>query len=351
MISFIIPAHNEEVALGQTLPAIHAAAKAGAPGRPYEIIVVDDASTDATAEVARSHRAAVVPVQHRQISATRNSGARAARGDQFFFIDADTVINERVVKAALRCMNNGAVGGGATPRFDEPLPLYARIFMPLAAVACKLAGVCGGACLFCTSEGFRGTGGFNERMYCGEEGFFIARLKQQGRFVVLWEQVLTSGRRLRTMSGLQILLSVARIARSPTRSITQRSKVQHIWYDSNRTRDGILPRTWAVRFSNTMMLLILLLVVTGPLLDFIPWTWTPRGSPSGYLRMADGFFLSHAGLILWPISAALLWTLTQRRHWLEWIKTAALLVVCAWQAWDCTRGAIWHWKEIWHWLA
>ena len=47
MLSFIVPAYNEELELPATLSAIHAAA--AAHREPYEIIVVDDASTDATA--------------------------------------------------------------------------------------------------------------------------------------------------------------------------------------------------------------------------------------------------------------------------------------------------------------
>src|ERR1035441_6931555 len=112
MISFIVPAHNEESCLPRTLQAIHDAARA--TGQPYEIIVVDDASTDATAEVARQQNAIVVPVNHRQIAATRNSGARAAKGERLFFVDADTTINPRAVAEALRYMDKGAVGGGAS---------------------------------------------------------------------------------------------------------------------------------------------------------------------------------------------------------------------------------------------
>jgi cellulose synthase/poly-beta-1,6-N-acetylglucosamine synthase-like glycosyltransferase len=52
MISFIIPAYNEELELSSTIAAIRHAAATGT-AQPYEIIVVDDASTDATAQVAR----------------------------------------------------------------------------------------------------------------------------------------------------------------------------------------------------------------------------------------------------------------------------------------------------------
>ena len=61
--------------------------------QPYEIIVVNDASTDATAEVARRNHARVVDVNHRQIAATRNSGARVSNGECLFFVDADTTID------------------------------------------------------------------------------------------------------------------------------------------------------------------------------------------------------------------------------------------------------------------
>ena len=79
LVAFVVPAHNEEPLLPATLRAIHDAA--AACEIEYEIIVADDASTDRTAHVAADSGARVVSVQHRQISATRNSGARAASGE------------------------------------------------------------------------------------------------------------------------------------------------------------------------------------------------------------------------------------------------------------------------------
>src|SRR5438105_6632938 len=102
MISFIIPAHNEERLLGPTLRSIHAAARAA--GEPYEVIVADDASTDRTTAVAEENGAQVVRIARRQIAAARNAGARQARGEYFIFVDADTVINEGVIRAALQAL-------------------------------------------------------------------------------------------------------------------------------------------------------------------------------------------------------------------------------------------------------
>ena len=145
MISFIVPAHNEQACLGRTLQAIHDSARV--VGQPYEIIVVDDASTDATAEIARQHNATLVPVNHRQIAATRNSGGRAANGERLFFIDADTIINPRAVAEALRYMDKGFSGRlvpgcppGARMTFA---PAMIQILFKLRLLVPKIVGFTG----------------------------------------------------------------------------------------------------------------------------------------------------------------------------------------------------------------
>src|SRR5258708_6055980 len=99
MISFIIPAYNEELLLGQTLRAVNDAA--GALEEHFEVIVADDASTDCTAAIAQEHGARVVSCRHRQIAATRNAGARAANGEMLLFVDADTMVNQAAIRAAI----------------------------------------------------------------------------------------------------------------------------------------------------------------------------------------------------------------------------------------------------------
>ena len=123
MISFIVPAYNEERLLGRTLAAIHAAARE--LEQPYELIVVDDASTDGTAAIAAVNGAHVVPVRFRQIACTRNAGARAASGSTLIFVDADTIVPAATVLATIEALRRGAVGGGATVGFDGRLPMWA----------------------------------------------------------------------------------------------------------------------------------------------------------------------------------------------------------------------------------
>jgi len=185
MISFIVPAYNEERLLGATLDALHAAGRAA--GESYELIVVDDASTDRTAVIAQRHGAILVSVAHRQIAATRNSGARKANGELFIFVDADTIVSEAVVRSAVEALRGGVVGGGAAVEFDGTVPLYARLLMPVLVWLFRAARVAAGCFLFCTRSAFAAVGGFDESFYGAEELVMSRALKRHGNFVVLRE--------------------------------------------------------------------------------------------------------------------------------------------------------------------
>src|SRR5438094_4384244 len=127
MISFIVPAYNEEHELSDTLAAIREAASGAT--QPYEIIVVDDASTDATPEIASGAGAKVIPINRRQIAAARNAGACAAQGEYLFFIDADTRINRKHIDKAIAALEAGYTGGSARVIVDGVIPVWGRIFV------------------------------------------------------------------------------------------------------------------------------------------------------------------------------------------------------------------------------
>jgi len=192
-ISFIVPAHNEQALLGRTLESI-ASAAAGL-GLPCEMIVVDDASTDRTAEIARAHGAAVVAVRLRQIAAVRNAGAKAATSDVFVFVDADTVLPADTLRAALAELDAGAVGGGATVRFDGPVALWARCGLAMFTVGARLLRWTAGCFVFVRRQAFEAVGGFDERYYAAEELVLSMALKRQGRFVILRLPIVTSARK------------------------------------------------------------------------------------------------------------------------------------------------------------
>jgi len=91
MLSFVIPAHNEEALLGDTLRALRAAAEAVAV--PFEVIVVDDGSTDGTEQLLEDYdgRIRVFRQENRGPSAARNTGIRHARGRWVAFQDSDDI--------------------------------------------------------------------------------------------------------------------------------------------------------------------------------------------------------------------------------------------------------------------
>ena len=348
MISFIVPAHNEQSCLGRALQAIHDSA--GAVGEPYEIIVVDDASTDATAEIARRHNATVVSVNHRQIAATRNSGACAAHGERLFFVDADTFITPRLLTAALRALDNGAAGGGAPARLEGPVPLYARLLLLELSVCMWIAGLSGGAFLFCTRKAFDAVSGFDERLFGAEDAVMSSALKREGRFVVLWIRVLTSGRRARTTSGLKMLVFIVGTALFPSKLMKRRSSVEKMWYESNREDDEKNFTTLSGRVSNFIALLIMIVFVTGPIW-MIPWPETLFDGPLGTFRYAIQVFHCHLGLLLWPGAYFLLRSLLRQTRWIERIKLAAMIALCVFFAWGTTREVVWIWGGLFEWLA
>jgi glycosyltransferase involved in cell wall biosynthesis len=227
MLSFVIPAHNEERELGRTLMALLAAARD--VGEPFEIVVVNDASTDRTSAIAAEHDVRVIDVQHRQISATRNSGARAATGDVLFFVDADTQANATAIRQALAALEQGAVGGGCVWQFDGPLPLWGRIVHPVATRLGRVLRLTGGCFLFCRRTAFESVGGFDESVYAAEDLAFIRALKGQGRFVILRQAVVTSNRKIGGMSPWYIARLTFRLLTRGPQSFDSREGLD-LWY-------------------------------------------------------------------------------------------------------------------------
>jgi glycosyltransferase involved in cell wall biosynthesis len=119
-VSVVIPTYNSgplvveavESALGQTAP-------------PHEVIVVDDGSTDDTADrLARfGGRIHYLRQANARVAAARNTGLRAATGDAVAFLDADDVWHpEKLARQAVALAADPALGLLATQVFAWPGP-------------------------------------------------------------------------------------------------------------------------------------------------------------------------------------------------------------------------------------
>ena len=90
IVSVIIPALNEREPLGELLPRLREVLDRRRNKIAYEIVVVDDGSTDGTGEVAEENGARVVRhAENLGNGAAVKSGMRAAKGDYLLLMDAD----------------------------------------------------------------------------------------------------------------------------------------------------------------------------------------------------------------------------------------------------------------------
>jgi glycosyltransferase involved in cell wall biosynthesis len=114
-LSFVIPAHNEEALIGEVLEAIlTSVARASGvsrndlwlPDTPFEVIVADDGSEDATAAIVTTFTDDVgvrlVPCVGGTCAAARNAAVRASSGRVLCFVDADTVVPGNAVDRVLQ---------------------------------------------------------------------------------------------------------------------------------------------------------------------------------------------------------------------------------------------------------
>jgi GT2 family glycosyltransferase len=90
-----------------------------------------------------------------------------------------------------------------------------------------------GAFLFTSRKNFDAIGGFDEQFFIGEEIYFSFALRRLGRFKVLREPVVTSGRKLRMYSGRHIFSKTLSILLGGPNAARSRRKLD-LWYDGKR---------------------------------------------------------------------------------------------------------------------
>ena len=211
--SIIIPAYNEEKWLSQTLSSLEEAMST--LDISGEIVVVDNNSTDQTAQLARQHNAQVVFEPINQISRARNAGARVAQGRYFIFMDADTFISPALLQAALNNLSSGiCCGGGGIVSVEKSMQPLARKAINLWNWISIKFGFAAGCFIYCLKEGFAAVGGFSEKVYASEEIWFSHKLRSWGKKRHMAFQIIpsppitTSIRKLEWFSPFHLLIMV-----------------------------------------------------------------------------------------------------------------------------------------------
>jgi glycosyltransferase involved in cell wall biosynthesis len=191
LISIIVPVYNGHEVLPRCLEALR-----GSTYRSYELIVVDDNSTDDSAEIARKMGASVyhMAVQSGP-AAARNLGAQKARGEILLFVDADVVVQpDSVSRVAIDLQEHSeaaAVFGSYddAPAEENFLSQYKNLYhhfihqRGLTEATTFWAG-CGAI----RKTVFDAGGGFNEKLYsrpCIEDIELGYRLRQMGYRILL----------------------------------------------------------------------------------------------------------------------------------------------------------------------
>jgi glycosyltransferase involved in cell wall biosynthesis len=179
--SLVIPAFNEANWLNGLLDTVDIARRHYRGGADaIEVIVADNASTDATATIAHARGCRVAHVEKRAIAAARNGGAAIAAGEIVCFIDADSRIHAETFNAIDDVMSSGRViVGTSTVHPDRwSIGLWATWLLGLMISYCM--GVDAGV-VFCRRADFETIGGYDESLLYAEDIQLLVDLKRLGR--------------------------------------------------------------------------------------------------------------------------------------------------------------------------
>lgn len=181
--SVVIPARNEERNIGRCLEALK---RMDFPRGSFEVIFVDNGSSDRTVELVESFQAdfslRILKKSNVYIAAVRNAGAAVAKGRTFAFLDADCEVRKDWLIEASKAISNGIKGGfGSFYLIPEKSSWIARRWheahekSPSGEVIYLPSGD-----LFVSAEVFQKVGGFDESIQTNEDFELCQRIRASG---------------------------------------------------------------------------------------------------------------------------------------------------------------------------
>lgn len=191
-ISIIIPIFNEVDAIHRLLLHIE---NVVSKTIPYEIIVVDGGSTDASSKQVQNSKSAILIPSEKGRAKQMNAGAKHASGNILYFLHCDSFPPKNFDVAIVKEIDRGNLAGCFRMKFDynHPVLLVSQWFTRFNHISCRG----GDQSLFVTKELFDKIKGFNESYIIYEDNEIIKRLYQEQQFVVIPKYLITSARRYR----------------------------------------------------------------------------------------------------------------------------------------------------------
>lgn len=202
MLSFVIPAHNEENYVGNCIVSIQNELERSS--RWAEIIVIDNASTDKTAEAAKKHKnVRVISEPTKGLVHARQKGLKEAGGDLLAYLDADCILNEGWIETVFAEFENPSVVALSGPRHYYDMPRFKKLLADhgwwFAPITYRMVGymILGGN-FVARRAALKKMGGFDTNIkFYGEDTDIARRLSEFGKVVFRMDfLVQSSGRRL-----------------------------------------------------------------------------------------------------------------------------------------------------------
>lgn len=201
LISIIIPAYNEEKLIGLCLSSLK---NQNFSKKDYEIIVINNASTDNTAQIVQNFGVKLVNEPKKGVSFAIKRGFLEARGKIIALTEADTIVPpDWLSKIYMAFQNNpdiALVGGRSVLKPDNHLTLIADIFLNyMGGKILRRSSACNFAI---RRDIYFKIGGVYEKINFNYETELFLRAKKEGKSVFLWDNpVVTSSRHFEGIEG------------------------------------------------------------------------------------------------------------------------------------------------------
>jgi len=205
MLSIIIPTYNEEKYLPLLLKSIK-----NQSFKDYEIIIADNKSKDKTRQIAKKYKCKIVDGGKPSIG--RNNGAKVAKSDILFFIDADCTIKKSFLQKALNEIKNknidvaGCYAQPLSGKISDSVIFFlfnfliyiTHFFYPHAAYG-----------MFCRKNLHKKIKGFDENIKLSEDMDYVKRARRHGKFRILKTvKICTSTRRFDEEGRFKLIMKL-----------------------------------------------------------------------------------------------------------------------------------------------